>query len=123
MLFRSGVLRNEIGFDGVIFSDDLSMEGAAVAGGIVARAGAALAAGCDMVLVCNRPDLADELLAHLNWRVDAAWVERLALLRSRGSYSSLAEARANGSYQLALDELQTRSLSPADSSLLRRDVS
>ncbi|GGY06322.1 beta-N-acetylhexosaminidase [Paludibacterium paludis] len=60
------VLRGRLGFDGVIFSDDLCMEGAAGAGDIVDRARAAFSAGCDMVLVCNRPDLADQLLARLD---------------------------------------------------------
>lgn len=55
-------LRHEFAHAGVIFSDDLSMEGASVAGGIVGRAQAAWDAGCDMLPVCNRPDSVAELL-------------------------------------------------------------
>lgn len=63
-------LRGEFAFDGVIFSDDLSMEGASVAGDIVARADAAWNAGCDMLLVCNSPEAVGELLAR--WRPGTA---------------------------------------------------
>lgn len=59
------VLRGELGFHGLVFSDDLSMEAACVAGGPPERAGAALDAGCDMVLLCNDPKGCDALLASL----------------------------------------------------------
>lgn len=59
------ILRQQLGFQGVIFSDDLSMEAAGVAGGFIDRANMALNAGCDMVLVCNHSDAAAEVLEGL----------------------------------------------------------
>ena len=56
------ILRTEMGFRGVVFSDDIGMAAAFSAGGVKARIDAHLDAGCDVVLVCH-PDLVDESLA------------------------------------------------------------
>ena len=77
------ILRGEYRFEGVIFSDDLSMEGASVAGDVHARAVAALSAGCDMVLVCNKPEQVDSLLARLHWPLPPVSLIRLARMHGR----------------------------------------
>lgn len=95
------ILRKRLGYDGVVFSDDLTMEGASVAGDILARARAALGAGCDMVLVCNRPDLADELLARLDTEHPAASVERIRRLMPRFEAPDWDTLQSESRYQHA----------------------
>lgn len=101
------ILRQQLGFDGVIFSDDLSMQGAIDANqaeqgsvqnsstissnnsSIVESAQRAIYAGCDMVLVCNRPDLADELLNGLEFEPNETLSGRLARLASLDTASRI----------------------------------
>lgn len=77
------VLREQLGFQGVIFSDDLSMAAAGAAGGYADRARAALGAGCDMVLVCNNHDGAQQVLDALATYRDPVAQSRSARLHGR----------------------------------------
>jgi len=77
------VLRGKLGFDGLVFSDDLSMAGASTVGGPPERARAALAAGCDMVLLCNDPAGMNVLLESLK-DVPPPNADRLERMRKKG---------------------------------------
>jgi beta-N-acetylhexosaminidase len=61
------ILRNELGFRGVVFSDDIGMAAANTAGGVKAKIDAHLDAGCDVVLACH-PDIAAESLRAVEGR-------------------------------------------------------
>jgi len=111
------VLRQQLEFDGVIFSDDLSMEGAkagAGAKGVVARAKAAFSAGCDMVLVCNDAAAADELLEGLEYTMPAVGQARLARMRGRGSVHDMAGLRETADYRHALSVMRSLSKREGD---------
>ena len=108
------ILRGQLGFEGVIFSDDLSMAGATVAGGIVQRAEAALNAGCDMVLVCNNPESADELLQGLHWEMPAASKARLAQMRGKAHPDSLAKLHEQQHFLKAQDEVAVIGMNNAE---------
>ena len=76
------ILRAELGFNGVVFTDDMSMAGAAVAGDIVERSHRALDAGSDMVLICNSRPSVVSVLDKL--KVDPSPASAVRLVRMRG---------------------------------------
>lgn len=100
------ILRGRLSFDGVVFSDDLSMEGASVAGDVLARAEAAWDAGCDMVLVCNAREQAVELIDRWHPAHDSVRSARVASLLPARPFGDRAQLALDTRYRDALDQVQ-----------------
>jgi len=101
-IWLQDILRKKLGFQGVIFSDDLTMEAAQGAGSMADRANMALQAGCDMVLVCNNPQAADEVLEGAKPVNDPA--SQLRLVRMHGQKMvPLADLFEHENYSQAVD--------------------
>ena len=99
------ILRKRIGFEGIIFSDDLSMHGASTAGGAPARAKAAIAAGCDIVLVCNAPNDADAVLDAISTDPSDAGITRTLALGRKSPNETSASADSIARYAHARDNI------------------
>jgi beta-N-acetylhexosaminidase len=96
------ILRGKLGFNGAIFSDDLSMEAARAGGTLTEAATAALTAGCDMALICNQPDEAEKVLDRLTFVQTKASQTRLRRMRPRGRAWRWGKLMAQVEYQQAL---------------------
>lgn len=98
-------LRNDIKFNGVVFTDDLSMAGAGVVGDMLARVQTSYAAGCDMLLVCNAPDVVGEVLAQWKPQIDVQRGRRVEALLPRNRAKSWDELQADPDYRQALQTI------------------
>jgi len=103
-------LREELRFEGAVFTDDLSMGGAKEFGDIVARASAALAAGCDVLPVCNDRPAVAKLLDELEFEVEPT--AHLRLVRMRGRPAPELEALHAGEPWRGAQDLLARSAQP-----------
>lgn len=94
------ILRTSLGFNGVIFSDDLSMEGASSIGGFIERAEAAQHAGCDMLLLCNNRTACIDVIDHANISVNEESNHRIRrLLDASNTPASVNALAQNYTYQ------------------------
>ena len=91
------ILRQQLNFNGVIFSDDLGMKGAGFMGNVVERAEKAIRAGCDLLLLCNEPEGVGQVLDNLNYQPTQTQKERHLSLMKR-KYINWSDLEKNRDY-------------------------
>jgi beta-N-acetylhexosaminidase len=106
------VLRQQLGFQGAIFSDDISMTGAEALGNYTERAEAAITAGCDMVLVCNNQQAAISVLQTLKVENDPASQLRLIRMHGRKQKLTLTELHNDPEWMMVSEEIMSLDKAP-----------
>ena len=94
-------LRDDIKYNGVVFTDDLSMAGAGVVGGMLSRVETAYNAGCDMLLVCNAPDVVCDVLENWKPEIDPLRGKRVEALIPKASAKDWGALQSDGAYLAA----------------------
>ena len=105
------VLRRQLNFHGTIFSDDISMAGAGVAGNYLDRAKSALDAGCNMVLVCNNREAVIDILDNFQHSPDPAAQARLIRMHGRNPLA-YEELRGQHEWQSISREIAALEMMP-----------
>lgn len=93
------ILRQRLGFQGVIFSDDISMAGAGLAGDYTDRTRAAMDAGCDMVLICNNQDAAVKVIDRIEFKAHPVSQARLMRMHGRGPGTDFSKLKQDQKWQ------------------------
>lgn len=107
----TGILRGTLGFHGCVFADDLSMAGAAASGDVVERARLALAAGCDVLPICNDRAAVHTALRNLDTEA-ASPAAQARLVRMRGRSEGLADLRSSSQWRDATAVVAELSAAP-----------
>lgn len=115
------VLRQELEFQGIVFSDDLNMAGAAEIGGVDERASVAIAAGCDVILLCNNRSGTERLISSFRAQVEPVTQVRLMRMHGKGNPGRLEQLADDERWLTASADIsrvnQTRSLDLGDDML------
>ena len=105
------ILRGQYRFQGTIFSDDISMAGAEIAGDYVSRASSATSAGCDMVLVCNKREAVINILDKFDYNPDP--VSQVRLIRMHGkNHLTVKQMKGDTQWQSISREIAELDITP-----------